>query len=316
MLTGISIADYQSHRRTRIPLGLFTVVVGPTGSGKSAVIRAAQLAARNAKGADYVRRGSARAVVALTDTDPATGESVTVAIRRGARGTAGDLYRVRGPGGQRDYTKLGGQVPGDVAALLRMGDLNFAGQLDPPFLLGASGSDIARTLGELTNVAMVFRAAGEAGKVRKRLERDARAAAARVEDLRSQAKAYEGLADRRAAAARAAGLAAGLEERARQAARLRQLATRLEAAQAEAAQAEAAARAAAPPDLARLERGLAALRRLQSLLSAHGDAGEEVEFWAQEAECAAEREEQARQAVHDALRAAGQCPVCGQEVAA
>src|SRR5438477_6226769 len=133
MLTRLDIADYQSLRRATIPVGGLTVVTGHTGAGKSSVRRAAQLVAQNAKGTDYIRRGAGRAAVVLTFEDQ--GRRFSVAIRRTASGRGGDLYRVTGGGDPQEYTKLGGQVPGEVAALLRLGSLNFVGQLDPPFLL-------------------------------------------------------------------------------------------------------------------------------------------------------------------------------------
>ena len=82
--------------------------------------------------------------------------------------------------------------------MLRLGPLNFAGQLDGPYLLGAAGTEIAQTLGSLTNVSMLFRAAVEAGRVRKGAERDAKGAEGRLEAL---ARAAAGV-DRRPAGGR------------------------------------------------------------------------------------------------------------------
>jgi DNA repair ATPase RecN len=316
MLTRIEISGYQSLKRARIPLGRFTVITGPSGSGKSGTLRAVQLAARNASGASYVTRGAAHCAVALIEEDGP--RSRAVLIRRGARSTAGDFYRLqaRGPDGKssKDYTKLGGKVPDKVAEALRLGDLNFAGQFAGPFLLAETGTEVARVLGELTNVSMVLRAAAEAGRVRKQLERDARTAAVLLESLLGLQQDYAGLDGQRAAIAEAEQALDGIEAGRARVLRLWQLADRLEAAAAAAEQAAAAAVAAAPPDLARLEQGLAKLTRLRALDAAYAEADQAVTYWAGEARAAAGREEAAHAAVHSALVAAGQCPLCGQEV--
>ena len=313
-LTRIDIADYQSLAKATIPVGKLTTVTGPTGAGKSSVRRAAMLAALNARGVDYVRRGAGRSAVVLSFDSP--DGPFSVAIRRTAAGR-GDLYRVTRPGGKpKEYTKLNGQVPDEVAALLRLSPLNFVGQLDPPYLLSATGTDVARTLGELTNVALVFRAAAEAGRRRKGFDRDAKNAAARLEALREEEKAFDGLpaqldAIRQAAdgADRMAAMEGELFRLGGLIHRVAELTGRLE-------RARAAAQRAAPPDLGRLERGLARYQRLQARIGRVERADADLALAQEKAATAAERERQAHAALHEALVAAGECPVCGQEVAA
>jgi len=317
MLISITLADYQSHRRTHIPLGQVTAILGPSGAGKSAVRRAAELVARNARGTSYVRKGAIRCAVVLTDQGEAG--PVAVAIRRTAAGR-GDLYRIttQGEAGpeHREYTKLAGQVPDDVAAVLRLGELNFVGQGADPYLVADTGTGIARALGELTNVSLVFRAAAEAGRRRKGLDRDAKTAGTRLEALREQAKGFAGLDEQLAAMDRAEEAAAQLSAGAAKLTRLRDLTGRLAVAETAAAQARQAVQQAAPPDLTRLTRALAKLTRLQDLAGALHDAEVDAEQLAVEATLAAEQATRAHAAVHAALVAAGQCPLCGQEVAA
>jgi DNA repair exonuclease SbcCD ATPase subunit len=314
MLTRIDIADYQSLRKATIPVGMLTAITGHTGAGKSSVRRAARLVAQNAKGTDYIRRGAGRTAVVLTFEGP--DGPFAVAIRRTAAGR-GDLYRVTRPAaGPQEYTKLGGQVPGEVAELLRLGPLNFVGQHDPPYLLTATGTDVARTLGDLTNVSLVFRAAAEAGRRRKGFDRDARNAAARLEGLREQEEGFAGLQDQLDAMGQAEQAAARLAAGEAKLARLGGLITRMGEAQAQLAQARAAASRAGPPDLSRLERGLARYQRLRALIARLDKAEADVTRWEAQAEGAAEREQEAHQALHEALVAAGECPLCGQAVTA
>jgi DNA repair protein SbcC/Rad50 len=317
MLTRIELTGYQSHRRTRIDLGLFTVVTGPSNSGKSSVIRAARLVARNAKGVAYIRQGDPHAAVALVDEE--AGTRLAVLVKR-TRKRGGDLYRLlrQTPEGrdQQEYTKLGGQVPADVAKVLRLGPENFAGQFDGPYLLGETGSDIAKVLGALTNVDMVLRAAAEGGRRRKGHDRDLKAAQARKSALEDQLAGYAGVEDQLAAAIEAEQEAEKLVKLTAEHARLQTLITRARQAGAAAEAAQRAADLAAPPDLAQIERALKQLTRLTELSAAYHDAEVEAEQWAAEATLAGEAHERAHQALHEALVAAGTCPLCEQEVAA
>jgi DNA repair protein SbcC/Rad50 len=316
-LVRLEVVDYQSLKRVSLPLGGVTVVTGPTGSGKSAFRRAFQLLAFNARGAGaHVRRGARRCAIALVESDGQVSRAVL--LRRGAKSTAGDFYRLltEGPDGKaaQEFTKLAGKVPDEIAAVLRLGQVNFAGQIDAPYLLAESGAEAARVLGELTNVSMVFAAAAEAGRRGKQLARDARGAQARLAGLREQAAAYEGVAERLAAVEQAQVLCGEIGTAAARLDRLRSLTSRLEAETAAAAAARQAAEETAPPDLARLEAGLAKLTRLRELIGAYAEADRAVTSWAGEVKAAADREQAAHEAVHGALVAAGQCPMCGQGV--
>jgi DNA repair ATPase RecN len=315
MLTRIDIADFQSLRKATIPVGRLSVVTGPSNSGKSALRRAAELVARNARGTGYIRRGASRCAVVLTFAE--AGREYRVAIRRTATGRGGDMHRISADGaGPQEYTKLGGQVPEDVARLLRLGPLNFFGQHDGPYLLGSSGTEVAQVLGDLTNVSLVFRAAQEAGRRRKGFDRDIKTAAARLEALRGQEDEFEGLDDQLAALGKAEAAAAVLAQDEARLARLADLIARLEDAEQAQVQAAKALAAAEPPDLTRLDRGLARYKRLGALISELEAAEGAVRRWGGEAGQAAEREAGAHRALHDALAAAGQCPLCGQAVAA
>jgi DNA repair protein SbcC/Rad50 len=315
MLTRIEIADYQSIRRAKIPVGMLTVITGPTGSGKSALIRALLMLCRNARGNGYVRRGAAFCAVAAVETGGQASRAVL--LRRGARTTTGDFYRVQARGAEpQEFTKLGGKVPDQVADVLRLEPVNFAGQFDAPFLLAEQGTEVARVLGTLTNVTMVLLAAAEAGRRRKGFDRDAKGAEGRLSQLQGQLASFGGLEAQRAAIAEAEQRAAGLQAQAAALLRLELLITRLEDGEAEVAAARAGVTRSTPPDLSKLEAGLARWLRLGELIEAHGSATAGIARHSAEAALGAERERAAHEAVHAALAEAGQCPMCGSKIAA
>lgn len=321
MLTSLRLKGFQSWQDGAIPLGWFTVVTGPTGSGKSGSVRALQLVAFNRRGDGFIARGAPAAVVMLTETD-GRGGSCAVAIKRTRSGKVGDLYKlvVTPPGGDRSeetFTKLAGAVPGDVAKVLRLDPkLNFAGQFDMPYLVAANGGDVAKELARLTNVDLVFRASAEAGRRRKGFERDAKVADLRAGQLREELALYKGLPARRKAIVEAEQLADGIEAKVAQLTRLRSLAVRLETETAAAAQLAQVAVATRPPSLAKIEAKGARLTQLRGLICVLRQAQADAERWAAEVTLAGEREQEAHQALHAALVAAGSCPTCGQLVAA
>jgi energy-coupling factor transporter ATP-binding protein EcfA2 len=167
MLTRLAITDFQSHSNTSLELGPFTVVVGPSSSGKSAIARALRLLVSNASGTAYVRHGARKtrvsAAFAMFAGDPIDAQ-LHVAIERGP-----SLSRFELTIPDQDvieFTKCGKTVPEMIldAHDLSQDELWVAGQFDRPFLLDETGSAIARTLGDLTNVSMIFAAVRECNR--------------------------------------------------------------------------------------------------------------------------------------------------------
>lgn len=320
MLNRIEVRNYQSLHSADIPLGRFTVITGPTGSGKSALFRAMLMLARNARGTSYISHGQASCSVT-------TGDGRWVArLTRSAGRTGKNEYRVARlvptpqPGGEGwtavTYSKLGGQVPPQVEDLLQLSELNFARQIPQvPFLLSLPGTEIARRLGDLTNVSLVLGAAAEAGRLRKQAQRELDAAQARRDALMEEAQEFAGIKQRRAACTAAEETLERAQATSASAERLRALTGRLEAAEGVAAAARAEAEGHAPPSLDRLEELAASVARLREL----ADDLEREEFETAEladlAREAAQDEQDAEKAIHEALASAGQCPVCGQAVA-
>lgn len=165
-LDRLTVTNFQSVEKADIELGGFTVIVGPSNSGKSALLRALRAATRNSVPASAVRVGKTMFTVGLE-----TEEGARVSIERGK---SHSTYRVTPPEKEEQvFTKAGRTVPDDVQTALAMPlptgpDLVFSFQIDPPFLLSETGTVAAKTLGDLTNVSKLHEASREAN--RRRLE--------------------------------------------------------------------------------------------------------------------------------------------------
>ena len=90
-----------------------------------------------------------------------------------------------------------------MTELLELSELNFAAQFDRPFLLDSSGGEIARVLGRLTNVTLLFDAAREANRRRLEVMGDLKRAEANLADLTEAAQRFRGMKERHAAVSEA-----------------------------------------------------------------------------------------------------------------
>lgn len=194
MLTRLSIRDFQSHRKTDLSLGPFTVIVGPSSSGKTAVVRALRLIAQNARGTSYVRHGAPRARVEVYSAqfqgDPLDAQ-IRVAVDRGKTVNAYEL-QLPGDSSVQVFTKCGTSSPETIQAALDFGDgeLWLAGQFDRPFLLDDTGSQVARVLGELTNVTMIYAAVRELNRRSGAAKQTHTSLAVELDRVKDQIKGY------------------------------------------------------------------------------------------------------------------------------
>jgi DNA repair ATPase RecN len=160
----LKVSNFQSIASADVTLDGFTVLEGPSNSGKSAFLRATRAVVRNVNNPSVVRQGtkslSVEAVFGLQHVMVERGKSLST-------------YRMvaEDDGIEEMFTKSGTQVPTDVAEVLRMPliagtDANFSFQFDKPFLLSETGSTVAAVLGTLTNVALLYEAVREANRRR------------------------------------------------------------------------------------------------------------------------------------------------------
>lgn len=156
MLKSLSIRNYQSLKKIDLELEKFTVIVGPSSSGKSAVIRALRTLAANSRGGAFLTHGATKAAIMATSD---AGQAVY------ARDGATTSYRTAlGAEEAQAHTKLGGGVPEAVETILGTTAQSLAGQFDRPFLLAEPPGEVARVLGEITNVSVIFDAARESNR--------------------------------------------------------------------------------------------------------------------------------------------------------
>lgn len=197
-LKSIWIENFQSHSQTKLEFadaGQLTVIVGPSDSGKTAILRALKWVLYNQpQGADFIRAGATQAVVALTYAD---GRMV---VRE--RGRSYNRYRLVRPG-QEDqvYEGFGSDVPLEIQEVtgvrpVEIGDLsltlNLSEQLDGPFLgKSISAGARARVLGQLAGTEEVDHAARTLGADLHRASQEEKRLSGELETLAAQIREYD-----------------------------------------------------------------------------------------------------------------------------
>lgn len=196
MFNFVEIHNYQSLRNVRLELGKFTVITGETGSGKTALMRSFRAIASNVRGTAMISRGATSMTVTLES------QNSKVTLHRTTTGR-GDEYRLADlvHSTEEKFDKLNQGVPEEISLALGLdpvsstqASINFANQFDRPYLLTETASQVARILGELTNVSTIFSAVQEGNRRRKTLGADVKSKNLELEHYISQAQEYKDLA--------------------------------------------------------------------------------------------------------------------------
>ncbi|MDI6601612.1 MAG: AAA family ATPase [Thermoanaerobacteraceae bacterium] len=160
-LKNLTIENFQSHERTSIDFDdSFTVIVGASDQGKSAIIRALKWVLFNEpQGEEFIRAGASEVRVALTLSDG------TIIIRERGRK---NRYILRQGKEERPFESFGRGVPEEIINAheikpVKLDEnqslrLSLSEQLDGPFLLSESKPTKAKTIGFLSGVNIIDQA--------------------------------------------------------------------------------------------------------------------------------------------------------------
>ena len=311
MIESIKCSNFQSLRDLDLELGKFTVIVGASSSGKSALTRAIKSIASNDLGTDKITQGAKHCAVSVkTDLG-------TVTIERDLGGSS--AYKITKIGSEESrFARLNRQVPTEVTEVLgiapstkELESINFAGQHDAPYLLKESSSNVARILGELTNVSTIFSAVREANKraknassllnLRKKDLDDVVTQIADYAEIGTQAKQISALEDLHAECATIQTQANLLEDLLDRAVMASQALSRIREI----------------PELPNTTDLLKAQTELNDFKNVLREVAAASKIIAHQQSSLTEAESailQAEDELHKTLVAAGQCPLCNQEV--
>ena len=206
MIKKIAICDFQSHVKTELDLhpGV-NVLLGKTDSGKSAVLRALRWLTDNVPSGDGFRPqrssiGDSRVSIVLADG--------TVVTR--VRGDDTNSYSVDG----MELKAFGRNVPKEVSDVVNMQDINWQGQLDPPFLITESPASAARMLNKIADLDIIDRSLKKVNTKVSRISSEIKLREEDLEEAKSGLSSFKGLDE-------ADGLLTSLEAKEQEANKLR-----------------------------------------------------------------------------------------------
>ena len=193
-ITKITIENFQSHQKTAIeiaPNGQLTVIVGPSDTGKTVILRALRWVFYNQpQGSDFIRAGATYVRVTV---EFASGHIV---VRHRSTGSI-NRYLVNG----ETYEGFGGSVPLEVQEVtgvrpVTIGDmdltLNLAEQLDGPFLgKSISAGARAKVLGKLAGTEEIDLASKRLGTDLYRSNQEEKRLKASLVETREKIAGYD-----------------------------------------------------------------------------------------------------------------------------
>jgi len=149
MINSISLKGIQNHSDTALALDKgVNVIIGNSDQGKSAIIRALRLVAFNRPLGDSIIKNGFRSGCVQVCLS-----GVNVSRCKGAV----NEYRL----GAEAFKAMGSGVPEKIIEALKLQDINFQSQLDPPFLLSLSAGEVAKQLNKTVDLDIIDRGIGK-----------------------------------------------------------------------------------------------------------------------------------------------------------
>lgn len=188
-LTAIAIRNYKSVKELALRLGKFTVLVGRSDQGKSAIVQAIRDALTNPVGREMITKGRQEMAVGLIFDD---GSSIRY-TKEQAPG-----YRLRIRGKESVYDKVGRTVPQEVVVMARRWETEgvkpvlvcLQEQAEDPFLLGMSRAAGSRALDAL-DMKVFSEALTRCQSTLRKLSRDLNQVRQEEEDWRARKDALK-----------------------------------------------------------------------------------------------------------------------------
>jgi predicted ATPase len=310
LIESVQTHNFQSLQDVNLELGKFTVIVGASSSGKSALTRALKAVASNALDSDNITRGSKLGSVSVkTDLGTVTLEK-----------TGGNsVYKVTKFGCEESrFARLNRQVPAEVTEVLgitpstkEVESINFAGQFDAPYLLKDGAGSVARVLGELTNVSTIFAAVREASKRAKNTSTVLNLRKKDLESVKADIVRYANINQQAQAMAKAEQVLADCAKLDAQISKLRSLLERAEMASGALSRIKEIHEV---PDVDQLLEAQSRLNRFKQIIRQVGTARKSLAEQETSITSAESAILQTETDLHDVLVAEGTCPLCSQEI--
>lgn len=183
MLESLSLQNFQSHKNSELEFDPgVNVIVGPSDSGKTAVIRALRwLVWGRPLGDAFIHHSESLCRVRLA----IDGEVVT--REKTKKGETSYQFLDHG------YTALKGEVPDKIKDFLNIGEINLQQQLDRPFLLDTSPGKVAQHFNKIARLDLIDIATKNVLSWIKKTKSSVAGLEAKIEEHEEELEQYTGI---------------------------------------------------------------------------------------------------------------------------
>jgi len=156
MLEQLRITNFQTHHKFKVNFDpAVTCIVGPNGSGKTAILRALRWVCTNQPGGDdFISWGAKGCTVKLI----ADGHTIT---RRRSPGGGVNEYLLD----DAEFKAFGRGVPEPIENFLNLGPVCWQGQHDAPYWLSDTAGEVSRQLNAIVNLGIIDDTLAEVSRV-------------------------------------------------------------------------------------------------------------------------------------------------------
>lgn len=174
----LKILNFQKHKELVIELDpKITTIVGPSDSGKSAVIRAIKwLMTNQPRGLEFIKHGSKFTTVMIEDID---GHSI---LRQ--RGKDINLYTLD----NQEFKAFGNDVPPDIAKIFNINYLNFQSQHDSPFWFSDTAGEVSRQLNQIVDLSKIDTTLSNIDRIHRKRKAELEVIKERKEAIRKEGR--------------------------------------------------------------------------------------------------------------------------------
>lgn len=195
MINSLSISNFQSHKETELKLSPgVNVIVGPSDSGKTAILRALKWLIQNRPQGDAMRSNWGEPTLVEVETQDAfrifrmRDESDNIYIMGKYDVSFGKLKE-----GLWEYQAIRSEVPEEIKQALNISPINIQQQLDVPFLLADSPGIVAQHFNKIAHLDSIDIGLQKVQRQIKEIEQTITGKEAHLQESQEALLEYDGL---------------------------------------------------------------------------------------------------------------------------